>query len=107
MTDRQHVVLSFTRPGTRGDNNGITLDGGEPNVILCGEWTRRGEWLDVHVTLEPSHRFARADVHDPAGNAVATCAMHYEGDRLLALRVDGVDHGSGLVFDYDGLRIAR
>lgn len=107
VTDRQHVVLSFTRPGRGSSNNGVTLDGGEPNESLCGAWPRAGEWYDVAVTLEPSHRFVRADVQDAAGDAVAHCAMHYEGDRLLALRVDGVDYGTGLVFDYDALRIER
>lgn len=105
VTEREHVVLTLTRPGTRG-NNGISLGLGGPDDPPCGVWTRPDAWHSVTVVLHAQARQAYADVHDETGARIASCEHPMQGTTLRGFRVDGVDYGDGHAYHLDRMSVS-
>lgn len=106
VTDQEHVVFSLTRP-SRAGNAGMSLDGGEPNDPVCGEWPAAGTWYEVTVRLDPAAGRSHADVTGPDGARIGSCSYPLHGSVVSSLRFDAVDYGSGLAYWYDDVWLEK
>jgi hypothetical protein len=103
-TDVEVLVFSITRPGAM-DNNGMSLDNGQPNTDTCGSWPSEDTWYRVRVTLDGATNTASAQVRTTGGSLVGSCSYPFAGTLLTRVWF-GAIAGADTDYHYDRLIIS-
>ena len=103
-TDAEVLVFSVTRPGS-ADNNGMSLDNGQPNSDTCGSWPTEDTWYRVKVTLDGAADTATAEVRTTGGSLVGSCSYPFQGTLLTRVWFGAIS-GGDTYYHYDRLVIS-